>query len=478
MPPFIPPSLRILIWKEFQLAYRDRIMVTMAIIIYTLFTVSSLLTIFQYRADQQKRQLSKSMFRHQWEAQHTNPHDAAHFGTYLFKPLNMLSAFDPGLNDYFGTTYRVEAHIQHEVDESSAENNDAQMRFGSFTLALILQLLVPLLILFASSSALTAEKESGTFKMLMAQGASMARLTWSKVLSYYLFSVLLVLPVFVFLFFILLSAPSGNQLLARFFITLLGYLLFYLIVVLSGVLISSLSGHSGTAMMAVLSLWLFCGILMPKIAAGMAAQRYPLISRAEFNDKVRNGYLKGLNGEGTLQERGEAYVNYLSKKYPADPADPAGRQAVNIDGLVLQYHEDYQNKVFDHYYAQLEKTFDRQQSYLRYSGLWNPFMSLKRLSMAMSGTDFDHHLRFFIRAKNYRNALIRQLNLQLANHPMKPNERYVAEPGFFKKLKDFPDELPPVLKVLSGQGMALISICCWVLLLSLGLHFTSKSTLL
>lgn len=33
-----------------------------------------------------------------------------------------------------GSTYRVEAHVQHEISNSEAENNDAAMRFGNLTL--------------------------------------------------------------------------------------------------------------------------------------------------------------------------------------------------------------------------------------------------------------------------------------------------------------------------------------------------------
>ncbi|AOM76185.1 DUF3526 domain-containing protein [Pedobacter steynii] len=469
------PLLRSLVCKEFRLAYRDRIMSTLAIIIYTLFLTSSLLTVFQYQQDQQSREESNAKFRDQWKAQHTNPHDAAHFGTYLFKPLNLISAFDPGLNDYFGTTYRVEAHVQHEVDYSNAESNDALMRFGSFTLALIMQLLIPLLLLFISSSSLTFEKESGTFKMLMAQGIKPVQLVWGKVLAHYLFVILLVLPIFLLMLIFLWFAPSGGLLIGRLLILIGGYLLFYLLVTLAGVLISVCSKRSGTAIMMVLNLWLFCCILLPKIATGMADERYPLVSRAAFKNEVRTGYLKGIKGEGTLQERGEKYMELLLRKYQVNRA---AQLPVNIDGLMLQYHEDYQNKVFDYYYSRLENTFNQQQSFLTIAGLWNPFLSLKRLSMAMSGTDFYHHQRFFIEARKYRNDLIRQLNLELAKHPVNGQQAYVANPEFFAQLKDFQYELPPLSRVIGMQQTAIISIFCWLLLLSLTLHFVSKSSLL
>lgn len=474
MSPNLSTPFRSLVWKEFRLAYRDRIMSSLAVIIYILFAVSTLLTVFQYRQDQQSRERSNAKFRDQFKAQHTNPHDAAHFGTYLFKPLNLIGAFDPGLNDYFGTTYRVEAHVQHEVDYSNAESNDALMRFGSFSLALILQLLIPLLLFFISSSSLTFERESGTFKMLMAQGIKPVQLVWGKVFANYLFVVLLVLPLFLLLLLLLFFVPSGSLLTGRFLVIIAAYLLFYLLVTLAGVLVSVLSRRSGTAVMIVLNLWLFSGVLLPKIATGMADQRYPLMSRAAFKDHVKVGFLKGINGDPPYQERGERYLKSLLKKYKADSA---GQLPVNADGLILQYNEDYQNKVFDHYYAELEHTFSQQQSFLNYAGLLNPFISLKRLSMAMSGTDFYHHQDFFMQAKKYRNGLIRDLNLELANHPPKHHQAYIAAPEFFRQLKDFQYDFPSLSRIARMQKTGILSICCWVLLLSLSLHFVSKSSL-
>ncbi|MBB6500754.1 DUF3526 domain-containing protein [Pedobacter cryoconitis] len=467
--------LRTLIWKEFRLAYRDKIMSTLAIIIYTLFIACGLLTVFQYQRDQQNQEHAQHKFRQQWIKQHNGPHEAAHFGTYLFKPLNLLVAFDPGLNDYSGTTYRVEAHVQHEVDYSNAERNDALMRFGQFTLALIMQLLIPLLLLFLSSSALTFEKESGTYKMLLAQGIKPSRLAWGKVWSNYLLVLLLVVPVFIILFFVLLFSPPGTELWGRFLLIFVSYLLFYLLVIITGVIVSALSSTSRTAVLIVLGIWLLGSILLPKIATSVVDQRYPLLSRSSFNEAVKQGFLKGIHGNDPYQDRGERYMKGLLLKYQTDKPE---QLPVNADGLILQYNEDYQDKVFDHHYARLKKTFDQQQSLLGMAGFANPYMSLKRLSMAMSGTDFYHHQTFFLQAKSYRNDLIRHLNLELASHPVSSGEAYTPGPEFFSQLKDFQYQLPPLSHVLGLQLIAILSICSWLLLLSIVLQSVTKSSLL
>ena len=165
----------------------------------------------------------------------------------------------------------------------------------------------------------------------------------------------------------------------------------------------------------------------------------------------------------------------LLKKYRVDSANLL---PVNADGLILQYNEDYQDQVFDHYYSQIEDTFNRQQSFLSMTGLLDPFISLKRLSMAMSGTDFYHHQTFFLQAKSYRNTFIRHLNLQLASHPIKSNETYKADPAFYAQLKDFQYQPPSLLYTLWLQRHAVLSLCCWVLSLSIIIRFITKSSLI
>ena len=41
-----------------------------------------------------------------------NPHSAAHFGRYLFKPVGPLAFVDEGINPYAGSSVYLEAHVQ------------------------------------------------------------------------------------------------------------------------------------------------------------------------------------------------------------------------------------------------------------------------------------------------------------------------------------------------------------------------------
>jgi ABC-2 type transport system permease protein len=437
-----------LIGKELRSLYRDRIISLSAIIIWVLLTVASVFAFIQFRQTQHSGKAANLLFEQQWDQQVRNPHHAAHFGTYLFKPLTKLEAFDPGLNDYTGTSYRIEAHVQHEMDYSAAQDSDASMRFGPFSLALVLQLIVPLLMMVMASSAVTKEKEAGTLKMLLIHGQNPAAIIWSKLWAWHLLFTGILLP-----FFILLVLVNGLSF--RSLIIVVAYLLYYLLITIIAIGISALSHNSRSALLSVLICWLCATIILPKMAATQADKAYPVMPRAVFEDKVKQGFLKGLNGNDPYYERGDRYLKKLQRE----------NKVVNVSGMTMQYNEDYQQLVFDHYYKQITGSFSQQQSFLDKAGFLDPFIGLRRISMSMSATDLYHHNAFYDQARTYRNNFIRTLNLELARHA----DDYKAGPAFFRQIKPFQYHFPPDVNMIH-----LLSLVIWVLFGFVCLYFISK----
>lgn len=215
-------------------------------------------------------------------------------------------------------------------------------------------------------------------------------------------------------------------------------------------------------------------IIFPKIITGAANRSYPLMSRAVFSDSVEQAYRKGLNGKDPYANRGERYINSLLKKYRVDSAKAL---PFNIDGLTLQFNEDYRTMAFNHYFKEIENTFAQQQQFLRLSGIFDPFLSAKRLSMALAGSDFYHHDDFFKQAQTYRNQLIKKLNMQLAMHGKGVKGEYIVGPIYFGQLKDFRYQLPSLDRVLQLEKIAILSLTGWIIMLILLLQFIASRSL-
>ena len=66
-----------------------------------------------------------------------NPHRAAHYGSFAFKPLNILNAMDGGINDITGNVLQLEGHVQNEVIYSEASQALSVSKFGKLKSSLI-----------------------------------------------------------------------------------------------------------------------------------------------------------------------------------------------------------------------------------------------------------------------------------------------------------------------------------------------------
>ena len=105
-------------------------------------------------------QNAKAHLRTQWEQlDGVNPHSAAHYGTYVFKPVNILGNLDEGVNAVTGNVIQVEGHVQNEMAYSEASQMQAISRFGKLKSALLLQYILPLLLVFLAFHTIHSEQE-------------------------------------------------------------------------------------------------------------------------------------------------------------------------------------------------------------------------------------------------------------------------------------------------------------------------------
>jgi ABC-2 type transport system permease protein len=149
-----------------------------------LFLVSFAVSLSQWKSADAEQRQAQSRDREQWLNQGSrNPHSAAHFGVYAFKPRLPLSFVDPGLDPYTGSVIWVEAHYQNPARFRPAEEATALQRFGQLTPAVVLQWFLPLFIVLLCFSAFTAEKEQGTLGLTLALGVPPGQLAAGKALG-------------------------------------------------------------------------------------------------------------------------------------------------------------------------------------------------------------------------------------------------------------------------------------------------------
>ena len=160
-----------IIFKELKELTRDgRFKIAMGISLILL-VIATITGINQYQKNNQQYLKSIETEREVWETQgEKNPHSAAHYGTYAFKPKFALSLFDNGVTKYTGNSIFLEAHNRHEASFSEASDQTSLARFGTLSVNFVLIYLFPLIIILIGYNSYTKEVEHQTLTLLKSQG--------------------------------------------------------------------------------------------------------------------------------------------------------------------------------------------------------------------------------------------------------------------------------------------------------------------
>ena len=126
--------------KEIKELLRDGRVRLSFVIVLLLLAVAILISSKQYQNTNELYKNATATERALWDNQgEKNPHSAAHFGTYAFKPKYPLSLVDQGVDKYAGTSIFLEAHNRNEAQFSAAADQTGLARFGDLTPDFILQ---------------------------------------------------------------------------------------------------------------------------------------------------------------------------------------------------------------------------------------------------------------------------------------------------------------------------------------------------
>ena len=457
-----------IIKNEWQYLSRTRLLLGITGGFVLVFLLSILLGNYQNQVELDNYKTAKNHLRTQWEnIEAMNPHSAAHYGTYVFKPNNLLSNLDEGVNSITGKVIRVEGHVQNEMVHSEASQMQTISRFGKLKNALLLQYIVPLVLIFLAFSSMSSEKQSGRLKLLVLQGAQPIQVVLAKTVAIWSYGLLLLASVVV-IYGLLNVQNLTSDVLARTLLFFLSYSLYYFIITGLSVFISARWQNATVALTSMLGIWVLWTVFLPNILLSSVEKWHQLPSRNEFKTAMKEDRSKGLDGHNPADERGKE----LEKKVLAEyKVDSLSQLPINFDGIRMQEDEEYGNKVWDKHFGNIRQVFARQKQSLQVGGLLNPFISLQNASMGFTASDNLHHQEFLLQVEQYRRVFIKALNDKHAFGGSKTGDwGWKADNDFFKSVADFdyePTRLATVLKnyLLDVAILLLWSVVTFILLI-------------
>ena len=408
--------------------------------------------------------------RQSWEANpDKHPHRMAHFGTFAFKTLPALGIFDYGLESFTGNTVFLEAHRQNSANFSEATFSTGMLRFGELSLALLLQLVLPLILFFIGFSCVARDKQNGTLKILLSQGASWKEILFGKSIGLFIISLLFLIPIFLIVasaLLLLQNSVINDFKWLRLLVIGSSYLVFLFIISSITVVISTSSSTPKNALLRLLGIWLLLVILLPKSAQAMGNYWFPTPSKLAFQSAIEKEVIK----KGDSHNPDDPYYNRLKDSVlTAHKMSKVTDLPFNYSGFVMRKGEKITTTLYKKHQAKLLDIYKNQNNVTRFSSIINPFTAIKLLSMTLSGTDFSSYIDFQDKADDYRYQLAQTMN-ELQMEYISPKKEsgsegkaHVISHEHWSKFQDFKHQPIAFSNSIKEAFPALLSILFWAI---------------
>lgn len=312
---------------------------------------------------------------------------------YAILPPGPLAPLAIGQSDLLPYYFKVSTDARENIVSATEIENPNRLLAGRFDLAFVIIFLYPLLILALTYNMLSAEQEQGTLSLALSQPVSLGTLVSGKVLLRALILVGLVVAfstVALLLSGADLSAPGAVTRLVLWLAVVAAYGAFWFGL---AIMVASL-GRNSTANATILaSAWLLLIVMMPSLFNMAATSFYPVPSRVEMVQAMREAQDEANKGGA------QALARFYDDHPELATGDPA--QAMNDFNIVrVAVNDDVERRVrpvVDHYEAQIGK----QQQAIDSLRFLSPAILIQSALNDIAGTGTDRHRDYLAQVDAY-----------------------------------------------------------------------------
>ena len=442
---------------------RDRRLLGASALVLLLGLLALLLALGQVTAYERDRRAAEEQDRATWLSQGArNPHGAAHFNAWAFRPLTALALLEPGVTPHAGAAIWMEAHRQDLASARPVEDRAGTLDLGTLSLAWVLQVLAPLLLGVLAAGLVARERERGTLRSMLAAGLRPTSVVAMKARTLGVLGAVVLLPLLLAGAATVAMAPAsldadGVQRLVLWLLAHAGYLA---LVVCLAVALSAAVATAERAMLLWVGGWALAMLIAPRLGATIADAAAPLPTPREF-------------WAGIEAQLGEADV--FDPESPATKALQSATLArygvariedlpVNFAGIQLDAAEAHGNEVFDRAYGKLHAHEDRQRTWMRIASLLSPMSALQNVSAGLAGTDTAHQREFAAQAEAHRRLTVGLLNADMTRNAGRADFEYKADPLLWTTIPEFEYRSPSWWTKARAWAIDATVLAAWMLL--------------
>ncbi|WP_288487389.1 DUF3526 domain-containing protein [uncultured Novosphingobium sp.] len=451
---------------ELRMMVRNRVaMIGLALLM--LLTLTAVLSAWMYQ-----RGVSELRARHAHAAESAfdaqpdrHPHRMVHYGSFIFRPLGPLAAFDPGVDAFTGSSMFLEGHRQNTANFGDVRQSSPLIRFGQLTPAFILQAVAPLLLVFLGYGSLARETERGTLRVLILQGVARGKIVTGKLLALGLVALIAGMPAMIGLAAIAVQPDTPALPVLTIAAGYAAYLALWVVLI---VLISAWVRRSRDALLVLVAIWAVSTILLPRAAAGLADAEIPLANRLQTDVAIGRDLRAIGDSHNPDDPHFAAFKRSVLDRYGVSRIEDL---PINYKGVVALEGERLTSSLFDQYAAKSFAAQARQNAMVDLAGLLSPAIALRAMSMAAAGTDLDGHRRFLEQAEAYRYALVQRLNSMqaqdvsyfddMATDPGADRRKRVSAANW-QEIPDFRFAAPDGATLTAAALPSLIMVLVWL----------------
>lgn len=450
------------IWRKELMEYRrDRRALALAGVLFVLLLAAALDGWNRSAADARARSAAETTDRTVWTEQgENNPHGAAHFSRYAFRDTPALAAFDPGMFDYAGAAFWMEAHTQNPTTLRRAEDAAFRAPFASLSPAWVIQVLGTLVIATLLFGTIAAERDRGTLRALAAAGVSARHVASGKLMAAGALVAGLTAAAVLTAVIPALSADVIALPVLRVLALLLSYFAALMAFAFLIVWVSARAANAASAFHRCALVWLSLALLLPVFAGQIATTLYPDIDAQALQNDIQ---LKANTPfwSGDAQDAAVAsYERQVLQDYGGKSFSDLG---FNREALVLQAHEEFANGVYDEIYGALNALHHQQDRVMSILSLLSPVLAVQRISAGIAATDLMAQQHFAAAAEKHRRKIIGELNHHMMINAGNEGYAYMADRELWDSTQDF-DYAPPALpRVIANYKVEVLALLAWVI---------------
>lgn len=457
--------------EEWRALFRNNVAV-FGLVLLTLLTLMAAFNAWEHQRNANaERAYYQAQANQEFEAQpDRHPHRVVHYGHFLFRPLNTLAAFDPGIDAYTGHTLFLEGHRQNSANFGDVRQSSLMLRFGQLSPAFVLQVLAPLLLIFVGYASVARERESGTLRVLLAQGVRSRQVILGKLLALCGFAGLIISPAVLSLVVLMLT---GQAAWGAGVVLLVGYSIWLLLWSLGIVLLSGLFSRERDALLSLLTAWVVLVVLIPRWVPDSVNATISFPTRFESQINVEREYKALGDAHNPDDPLFSQFRNNVLAKYGVERIEDL---PVNYKGLVGMESERLSSELFNRYASDNYDLQQKQLSWVDHFGVISPILALRRISMATAGTDLAAFRRFMEQGEQYRYDLVQGLNqlqvdeLSYADDTT-PNKENRVSSQHWQQFPPFAYQPTALSATLQSVAFSVAVLFLWLLMLALAVWF-------